>query len=146
MCPSISDPGQQDMDGDGAGNMCDNCVSVYNPGQEDSDSIPEGDACDLTVTFPLDAGDVDCAGPPPTITWTPETYNRFKVFLGANAAFSVKVTSGKKLLRVPFYAVPSGKWQRICGLLDGDLFIRVKGKKARTKRVEFTETVQIPVP
>lgn len=31
-----------DQDGDGAGDLCDNCVSVYNPGQEDSDVVETG--------------------------------------------------------------------------------------------------------
>jgi len=146
VCQGISDPGQQDDDADGLGNACDNCVTVYNPGQENSDLLPEGDACDLTVTFPLLQGQVDCAGAPPTITWSPETYTGFKVFLGADAAFKVKITSGKKLLKVPLYTPPATKWAKICAKLGTDLFIKVQGKASRPKRTEFTETVVIPVP
>jgi hypothetical protein len=35
-----------DSDGDGIGDLCDNCPDVYNPGQEDSDGDGVGDACD----------------------------------------------------------------------------------------------------
>jgi thrombospondin type 3 repeat protein len=100
-CYAAYNPGQQDVDADGAGDNCDNCVSVYNPNQANSDNQPEGDACDLTITFPLQPGDVDCSGTPPPITWTPEVYDRFKVFVATSATFTGKgkTTSGDKLLK-----------------------------------------------
>ena len=33
------------MDGDGAGNSCDNCLAVPNPRQSNRDGDPFGDAC-----------------------------------------------------------------------------------------------------
>ncbi|MFL5944736.1 MAG: thrombospondin type 3 repeat-containing protein [Gaiellaceae bacterium] len=58
-CPSVANPSQADMDGDGKGNECDpdrdgdgvpdasdNCVSVVNPGQADKDGDGLGDLCD----------------------------------------------------------------------------------------------------
>ena len=63
-CPAAANPGQQDGDGDGAGDACDACVGpgsrdddgdglcvdncplVANPGQEDGDGDGVGDACD----------------------------------------------------------------------------------------------------
>jgi uncharacterized protein (TIGR02145 family) len=61
-CPTVSNPGQEDLDsdaigdacdpdidGDGVLNVADNCPTVYNPGQEDMDSDAIGDACDPDI-------------------------------------------------------------------------------------------------
>jgi len=58
-CPSNYNPGQQDTDDDGDGDVCDsdddgdgknddvdNCPKTYNPGQGDMDGDGRGDACD----------------------------------------------------------------------------------------------------
>ncbi|MBS1583425.1 MAG: thrombospondin type 3 repeat-containing protein [Bacteroidetes bacterium] len=46
-CPSLSNPTQADMDGDGFGDLCDNCPWIANPDQLDTDGNGTGDACDL---------------------------------------------------------------------------------------------------
>ncbi|MBM4398252.1 MAG: thrombospondin type 3 repeat-containing protein, partial [Deltaproteobacteria bacterium] len=64
-CPYVANPGQGDLDLDGAGDACDgdsdgdgvpdgedNCVAVVNPGQDDLEGDGLGDACD-----PDDDGD-----------------------------------------------------------------------------------------
>jgi len=44
-------PGE-DSDGDGLGEICDNCPATYNPNQEDDDGDEVGDACDNCLTTP----------------------------------------------------------------------------------------------
>ena len=79
-CPSTYNPGQEDSDNDGAGNLCDicpydpdddidgdalcadvdNCPAVYNPGQDDSDNDGLGDLCDACPNDP--ENDIDNDG------------------------------------------------------------------------------------
>jgi uncharacterized protein (TIGR03382 family) len=46
VCPGFEDPAQEDADGDGKGDRCDNCVDTPNPDQLDQDLDQRGDACD----------------------------------------------------------------------------------------------------
>jgi hypothetical protein len=69
----------------------------------------------------------------------PDRYNRFKVFLGADPAFAVKVTSGDRLLKSPSWTVPAGKWTKICAKVDMTMYIRVFGKVAGTKTSEYSQ-------
>jgi hypothetical protein len=58
-CPSVYNPGQENLDGDSEGDICDddvdgdgvpnatdNCLLIQNPGQEDWDNDGVGDACE----------------------------------------------------------------------------------------------------
>jgi len=144
-CAAAVNPGQEDGDADHVGTACDNCAIVYNPAQTNSDGQGGGDACDFSITFPQAPGDLDCSVAP-TITWSPTTFNRFKVFIGADAAFKVKTTSGKTLLKLPMWTVPSRKWMAICGKLHGDAFIKVFGKLTHSSSTGFSAVVDIPVP
>jgi probable HAF family extracellular repeat protein len=45
-CPSASNPGQSDTDGDGVSDTCDNCPNDVNPLQDDLDTDGVGDLCD----------------------------------------------------------------------------------------------------
>lgn len=51
-CPGVNNPGQEDADGDGRGDVCDNCPMVANPGQQDQDGDGIGDACDNCPLVP----------------------------------------------------------------------------------------------
>jgi len=45
-CPLHPNPGQEDADGDGVGNLCDNCPNASNPDRADADLDAVGDLCD----------------------------------------------------------------------------------------------------
>jgi len=82
-CPETYNPDQEDTDGDGIGDACDNCTDTdgddvcddvdncpdtYNPDQEDTDGDGVGDACDTCA-------DADYDGVCDDVDNCPETYN-----------------------------------------------------------------------
>ncbi len=56
-CPNINNPDQEDVDGDGTGDVCDNCPNNCNYDQWDADGDGVGDVCDS------DPGCGECTGP-----------------------------------------------------------------------------------
>ena len=58
-CVNVPNPGQEDSESDGVGDVCDNCTGDVNPGQADGDSDGAGDACDAFPGNPNACGDVE---------------------------------------------------------------------------------------
>ena len=81
-CRDKYNPGQEDSDSDGAGDVCDNCPSVYNPLQTDSNGDGAGDACE------------------PVISVIPSSHNYGSVNAGnySDNAFTVNNTGGADLV------------------------------------------------
>jgi len=62
-CRFAANPAQQDTDADGDGNACDNCPTVSNPDQGDADRDGRGDVCDnCPVTVNPDQADINGDG------------------------------------------------------------------------------------
>ena len=53
-CPLVSNPGQQNSDGDSHGDACDNCPQTDNEDQADTDQNGFGDACAPVATLNID--------------------------------------------------------------------------------------------
>lgn len=153
-CPTVNNPSQTDTDTDGTGDACeagpadadgdgitdatDNCPSTSNADQADFDDDGTGDVCDLTITQPLAGATLDCSNPAaikPTIVWDKGPYDRFKVFVGNNPAFTAgtMVTSGDTLLSATSWTPGTKKWKKACTLAKNAnpgapvLYIRIKG-------------------
>jgi hypothetical protein len=134
-----------DPDGDGVCAPADNCPTVYNPTQANTDGDNEGgDACDITVVSPTN-GNLSCADAPPTIVWTPETYHLFKVLVGSTVSYSIKVSSGKKMLVTTSWTMPANKWSTICKSAKPFIFIKVLGKNPNSKWFEYSESAPLVV-
>lgn len=131
-CAAVYNPSQTDADSDGHGDACDNCPTTSNPSQADGDGDGHGDACDLTITSPVEGETLASCTAPPTITWLPDVYTKFKVQISwdPNFAGKRKVTNGDTFIKTTSWIVPAKKWKKACTNATPDLYIRVFGKNA----------------
>ncbi len=60
-CPDVSNPGQEDTDADGVGDLCDQCPGFDDNVDADADGVPDG--CDICAGFD-DNADADADGVP----------------------------------------------------------------------------------
>ena len=114
ICPGTPDPAQLDVDGDGLGDVCDNCPDVWNIGQGDVESDGVGDACDNCLdTFNPDQVDADLDGLGdlcdncPAIPSNPTTEHI------VNGDFEVGMTTGWS-----FQVTGEGNWRINDGIFD----------------------------
>ena len=87
--------------------------------------------CPPFLTTPVAGDALDCrrgAGPP-TITWDPGQYDKFRVSISWAASFSSKqrVTSGDKLMTATSWTVPLKFWRKLCKNAKPTLYFRVDG-------------------
>ncbi len=100
---------------------------------------------------------LDCSDPAttrPTLTWDPDGYDRFRVYLSSDPAFGkgTYVTSGDSLRPGTSWEPSVKKWRKACAKAIAadpstpEMFIRVLGKdtdlgKQESSRLRFSETV-----
>ncbi len=150
-----------DPDGDAVCDNFDVCPALYDPGQEDGDADGVGDLCDITLTSPLSMDDLDCSDPAaiqPTMTWTQGQYDQFKVFMGTSAGFEkgTFVASGDRWIKAATWMPPKKKWKKACqkaiAAQPGTpiMYVQVLGldrdaSKNNPARTAFSNTAQVSI-
>jgi len=119
-------------------------------------SEARADAC-LTIVEPIGGGFLNCSveASPPTITWLPGPYDRYKVFVSWDPGFPKedRISSGDELLRKTSWTVGPRKWQRACSHVDPMspvLYIKVLGvdrdvPKSDPRRRAFSDVIVVSV-
>ena len=142
-----------DLDRDGVINGLDNCAAVYNPGQQDLDGDGHGDVCDLTVSGPLGGAVIDCtpSAPPPIVRWSGGPYDKVQAQISWDATFrkGTRIAS-PQLVGITSYVPTPTQWQKTCRSNASALYIRLLGvdlqlPKKDPARKTISDTTQVTV-
>jgi hypothetical protein len=146
-CDGSVDQGLADADADSVCDGVDNCPSNANSGQQDLDGDGAGDACDFGVSNPVAGAILDCRSgvPAPTIAWTSGAYDRYRVEISWLPDFTSKITSGSTLLKTTSWRPGTLKWKRLCARSDTSLHVRVLGVDRERSKLDPERKVYTPV-
>ena len=116
------------------------CLQDVAPGMESCNGLDDdcdgavddvSGVCSIYMTHPMTGDVLDCrpGAVPPTLTWNPAQYDRYRVYVSADPAYGSKlsINSGDSLLKVPAWTIPANKWKNICDKATTNLYLRVYG-------------------